>query len=91
MKLDRDRCLSEIGTHWEVRDRGDQGDGSCDIVENAMRTRLGEGQTDYGQCWDEHNSTNGLVMPTVRDAVPHLKLERKKHVNVQNTNSSHGW
>lgn len=69
LKLDRDRCLSQIGTHWKVRDRGDQCYGSCDIVENAMRTRLGEGQTDYGECWDEHNSRNGLFIPAVRDAI----------------------
>ena len=47
LKLDRDRCLSQIGGHWKVRDRGDQSDGSGDIVEDAMRTRLGEGQSDY--------------------------------------------
>lgn len=23
LELDRDRCLSQIGTHWKVRDRGD--------------------------------------------------------------------
>ncbi len=50
LELDRNRCLSQIGTHREVCDRGDQSDGSCDIVENAMWTSSGEGHTDYGEC-----------------------------------------
>lgn len=92
LELDRNRCLPQIGTHREVCDRGDQSDGSRDIVENAMWTSSGEGHTDYGECWDEHNSTDGL-----RDGYrsemqyKHLRLENKEGVNVQSTKSSHGW
>lgn len=79
LELDRNRCLSQIGTHREICDRGDQSDGSCDIVENAMWTSSGEGHTDYGECWDEHNSTDGLRWCLrVRDAIQAFEAGKQR-------------
>lgn len=37
-----DASLSQIGTHGEVSNAGDQGDGRGNVVEEAMCTRYGE-------------------------------------------------
>lgn len=78
-ELYRNRCLSQIGAHREVCDRGDQSDGSCDIVENSMWTRSGERQTAYDECWDEHNSTDGLRWCLQSEMQnKHMRLENRK-------------
>lgn len=59
-ELDGDGCLSQIGAHGEVGDGGHQGDGSGDVVKDALRTRLGEGEADKGQGGHEHDGGDSL-------------------------------
>lgn len=46
MKLDANRSISQITRHGKVTDRGGQCNSGGDIVEDAVRTVLGEGVSD---------------------------------------------
>lgn len=59
-ELDGDGSLTKVGTHGEVGNSGDHGDGSGNIMEDAMGARLGEGKADKDEGRDGHNGSDSL-------------------------------
>lgn len=71
-ELDNNRGLTEVRAHREVGDGGDHGDGSGDVVEEAVRARLGERQAHEGEGGSTHDGADGKV--PVRRAVSDLEV-----------------
>lgn len=55
-----DPGLAQVGTHGEIGNGSDHGDGGRDVVEHAMGPGLGVGETGEGKGSDEHYRTDGL-------------------------------
>lgn len=53
-------CLAQVRAHGEVCDRGNQGDGSGNVVKDTMRARLGERHPHEHERSHEHDSGDGL-------------------------------
>lgn len=59
-ELDCNRSETEVGAHCEIGDRGHHGDQGCDVVEDAVGTRLGEGKADEDEGGKGHDGADGL-------------------------------
>jgi len=86
-ELDIDRGPAEVGSHGEVGNSGDHGDGSSDVVEDAVLARLGHAQAQEDKGGSSHNSAYGPVPVGAADgdgdvrrlAVNHVGCESCQH------------
>ena len=60
-KLDIDRGPAEVGSHGEVGNSGDHGDGSSDVVEDTVLARFGHTQTQEDEGASSHDSADSPV------------------------------
>lgn len=67
LELDLDGSPAEVRAHGEVGNRGNQGDGSGDVVEEALRAWLGEGQTHEDSSRHHHHCGDSEVLEDVSD------------------------
>lgn len=61
-ELDLDRSKAEIGAHSEISNSSDHRNERRDIVKDAVRARLGEGQADEAECRNRHHGAYGLML-----------------------------
>ncbi len=59
-ELGLDGSPSEIGTHGEISDGSDHGDGGGDVVEHTVVAWLGEAMGDEGNGRDRHHGCDSL-------------------------------
>lgn len=60
-EFDLDGGPAEVGAHTEVGDRCDEGDGSSQVVEEALRAVLARSQAHEGEGRHAHNGADGEV------------------------------
>ena len=65
-ELGCDASLSQVGAHGEVGDTGDHGNGSGNVVEEAVAARLGEGEANKGDGRNGHYSADSLATMSLR-------------------------
>ncbi len=64
VELDRDCSVAQVGSHGEVRDGCNKGDGSGDIVEKAVLARDSEAQTYEDERCKSHDCSDSPVPVT---------------------------
>jgi hypothetical protein len=58
MKLGDNRNLAQVGSHAEIGNGGNHGDGGSDVVEDAVRPWFGEGHANEEDGRSHHDGAN---------------------------------
>lgn len=84
-----DGSPAEVGSHAEIGNGRDQGDGSGDVVEDAVGTRPPERQGEEDEGGKGHQGTYGLqAASTMRTSMADSGFDNE---NLPSTSRSHGW
>jgi len=85
-KLDTDWRPAKVGTHGEVGDGSDHGDGGGDVVEDTVCAALGETHADEDHGGYGHHGSDSLSSRLVRGIIDVLD-----GTILPNTNPIHEW